>query len=98
MEGDNHKLLECICLIRMEYMMKTAKDKLNPKNLDAALALMEVTEIAERVLGSRLAAGQWLTRPAIALDHERPVDLLTSTAGIQAVKDLLTRMEHGVYS
>ncbi len=82
----------------MEYMMTTAKDKLNPKHSDAALALMEVTEAAERVLGSRLAAEQWLTRPAIALDRERPIDLLTSTIGIQAVKDLLTRMEHGVYS
>ena len=82
----------------MEYMMTTAKDKLNPKHSDAALALMEVTEAAERVLGSRLAAEQWLTRPAIALDRERPIDLLTSTTGIQAVKDLLTRMEHGVYS
>jgi putative toxin-antitoxin system antitoxin component (TIGR02293 family) len=98
MEGDDHKLLECICLIRMEYMMTTAEDKLNPKHSEAELALMEVTEAAEKVLGSRLAAEQWLTRPAIALDRERPIDLLTSTTGIQAVKDLLTRMEHGVYS
>ncbi|MEN9377227.1 MAG: hypothetical protein RL710_2384 [Pseudomonadota bacterium] len=78
--------------------MTTAEDKLNPKHSEAELALMEVTEAAEKVLGSRLAAEQWLTRPAIALDRERPIDLLTSTTGIQAVKDLLTRMEHGVYS
>jgi putative toxin-antitoxin system antitoxin component (TIGR02293 family) len=68
------------------------------KNSDVTLALIEVTETAERVLGSRLAAQEWLTRPAVALDHKCPIDLLNDAPGIQSVKDLLTRIEHGVYS
>jgi putative toxin-antitoxin system antitoxin component (TIGR02293 family) len=49
-------------------------------------------------LGTDELATHWLTRPAIALDGRRPIDLLATEAGIKAVKDLLTRMEYGVYS
>lgn len=67
-------------------------------NFDAAMALKEVTDIAIRVLGTDELAEHWLTHPALALDDRRPLDLLATAAGIQAVKDLLTRMEFGVYT
>lgn len=84
--------------VSAKTLERKESDRLNPKHSDAALALMEVTENAEKVLGSRLAAEQWLIKPAVALDRVRPIDLLTSAPGIEAVKDLLTRIEHGVYS
>ncbi len=61
-------------------------------------SLKKVHETAQRVLGTDELATHWLTRPAIALDGRRPIDLLATEAGIKAVKDLLTRMEYGVYS
>lgn len=64
---------------------------------DGREARAEVTVIATRVLGTSELAEHWLTHPALALDGRRPLDLLTTAAGIQAVKDLLTRMEFGVY-
>lgn len=72
--------------------------RLGPRHSDAAMALIEVTEMADRVLGSRSLAENWLTEPALALDGQRPLDLISSTPGIEAVKDLLTRMEYGVYA
>jgi len=72
--------------------------KLNPQHSDAALALIEVTSMAEQALGSKELAEEWLSKPALALDGERPIDLLTSAPGIEAVKDLLTRIEYGVYA
>ena len=71
---------------------------LGPRHSDAAMALIEVTEVAQRVLGSRELAERWLAQPALALDGQSPLDLLTSAPGIEAVKDLLTRMEYGVYA
>ena len=65
---------------------------------DAATTLKEVTEIAKRVLGTDELAEQWMGQPALALDRQRPLDLLTAAPGVQAVKDLLTRMEFGVYT
>ncbi len=36
--------------------------------------------------------------PAIGLDNRIPIDLLSTTAGVEAVEHYLTRMEYGVYS
>ncbi|MBK9573279.1 MAG: DUF2384 domain-containing protein [Rhodoferax sp.] len=74
------------------------ESRLGPRHSDAALALLEVTEIAERVLGTRKLAEQWLKEPAIALDGRLPLDLISTAPGIETVKDLLTRMEYGVYA
>ncbi len=72
--------------------------KLGPRHSDAALALLEVTDIAQRVLGNRKLAEQWLKEPSLALDGRLPLDLISTTPGIETVKDLLTRMEYGVYA
>lgn len=67
-------------------------------NYDTATALLEVADLAARVLGSRDLAEHWLSQPALALDGQRPQDLLTSAPGVAAVRTLLTRMEFGVYT
>jgi putative toxin-antitoxin system antitoxin component (TIGR02293 family) len=53
---------------------------------------------ATHVLGSQDEAEQWLRRPAIGLDQERPVDLLTTPAGVKLVEDYLERLEYNVYT
>lgn len=68
-----------------------AKATLDPR-------LTEVMAAAGRVLGSRAAAGAWLRRPAIALNNARPIDLLGTAEGVDAVRDLLVRLEHNVYT
>lgn len=72
--------------------------KLSPAHSGAALALLEVTDLATRVFGRSEDAEHWLSQKSLALDGERPLDLLTSAPGIDAVKDLLTRIEYGVYA
>jgi putative toxin-antitoxin system antitoxin component (TIGR02293 family) len=50
------------------------------------------------VLGSQEEAEKWLERPAIGLDQERPIDLLTTPAGVKLVEDYLGRLEYDVYT
>jgi putative toxin-antitoxin system antitoxin component (TIGR02293 family) len=57
----------------------------------------EVLAHATRVFGSQGEAEQWLDRPAIGLDHGKPIDLLRTHPGTRLVSDYLTRIEHGVY-
>ncbi len=38
----------------------------------------------------------WLISKPFSLHHQRPIDLLTSYEGIQAVINLLGRMQHGI--
>lgn len=60
--------------------------------------LAEVTKLAICVLGTRELAQAWLNTPALALDGQRPVDLLGNEPATKSVVDLLMRIEYGVYS
>ena len=62
------------------------------KRLDLILAR------ATALLGSRSEAERWLERPAIGLDRRRPIDLLSTTAGVELVENHLERLEYGVYT
>lgn len=58
----------------------------------------EILAHATRVFGSQAEAEQWLGRPAIGLDHRKPIALLRTHPGARLVGDYLTRIEHGVYT
>lgn len=58
----------------------------------------EVLAHATRVFGSQGGAEHWLDRPAIGLDHRKPIDLLRTHPGTRLVSEYLTRIEHGVYA
>jgi putative toxin-antitoxin system antitoxin component (TIGR02293 family) len=58
----------------------------------------EVLAHATRVFGSQAEAEHWLDRPAIGLDHRKPIDLLRTHPGTHLVSEYLTRIEHGVYA
>ncbi len=58
----------------------------------------EILAKATEVFGSQDEAERWLDRPAMGLDQRRPIDLLTTPAGVEMVEDFLTRLEYGVYA
>lgn len=58
----------------------------------------EILAQATDVFGSQEEAERWLERRAIGLDQRRPIDLLTTPAGIQLVEQYLTRLAYGVYA
>ena len=58
----------------------------------------EILGRATDVLGSQAEAEAWLDRPAMALDQRKPIDLLSTPAGVETVEDHLTRIEYGVYT
>jgi len=58
----------------------------------------EILTRATTVFGSRMAAEKWLAEPAVGLDQRRPIDLLSTPAGVELVEDFLGRIEYGVYT
>lgn len=58
----------------------------------------EILSKATELFGGQEAAENWLVTPAIGLEQRRPVDLLTTPAGVKLVEDLLVRMDYGVYA
>ena len=57
----------------------------------------ELMELCEQVMGSHDLAEQWMSRPAMALNYERPVDLMDTQDGRERVRVLLIQIEGGVY-
>jgi len=58
----------------------------------------EVFVRAVEVIGSESAAEAWMNEPCIGLDNEKPIDLVSTSAGAAAVKAHLNHIEHGVYT
>lgn len=58
----------------------------------------EIPAKAINTFGSQEKAEQWLRQSAIGLDQRRPIDLLSTPAGIELIEDLLGRIDHGVYA
>jgi len=52
---------------------------------------------ATEIFGSQEEAERWLDRPALALGGNRPINLLSTPAGIELVESHLERIEFGVY-
>lgn len=50
---------------------------------------------AEGLMGTRRSAELWLKRHVRAL-NAKPIDLLSSDAGLETVLEIIGRLEHGV--
>lgn len=77
---------------------KHEKGRLSTEQSSRAWQFAEILAQATDVLGNQEAAEAWMLEPAIGLDNRRPIDLLSSAAGAEAVEHHITRMEYGVYT
>lgn len=77
--------------------MKNKAEALSPEQSARALFYAEVLEKAQEVFGTRALAEEWMTRPALGLDGESPIDLLSNPVGYELVTDFLNRLDYGVY-
>ncbi|GHB12701.1 antitoxin [Modicisalibacter luteus] len=48
--------------------------------------------------GDNQRANKWLLNPVRGLGGHRPVDMISTSAGAEAVLDLIGRLEHGVFA
>jgi putative toxin-antitoxin system antitoxin component (TIGR02293 family) len=70
---------------------------LSPEQSGRIWKFAEILAKATDIFGSQEEAERWLKRPAIGLDDHRPIDLLSTPAGVELVEAHLERMEFGVY-
>lgn len=84
---------------RTAHRIKTEPDKLlDARTTDGIYRLESVRELAAEVMGSEEAANEWLTTEAMGLEFRKPIDLMSTSPGAEAVKTLLQRMKYGVYA
>ena len=68
------------------------------RTTDGIYRLESARAMAEEVLGSAEGANKWLDTEAMGLEFRKPIDLLSTSPGAEAVKTLLQRMKYGVYA
>jgi putative toxin-antitoxin system antitoxin component (TIGR02293 family) len=85
--------------LRTYQRRKDAPDKrLSQEQSGRAWKFAEILGRATDLFGSQDEAEEWMERPAMALDQRKPIDLLSTPAGIESVEEHLTRLEYGVYT
>ncbi|RMB56441.1 DUF2384 domain-containing protein [Dokdonia sinensis] len=72
------------------------KKRLTTSQTEKVLELSLLYEQGWEVFGDRSAFRKWLERPRYALGDKTPLSLLDTNYGIQTVKTLLGRIEHGI--
>ncbi|WP_417240558.1 antitoxin Xre/MbcA/ParS toxin-binding domain-containing protein [Celeribacter halophilus] len=76
------------------------KDISKPLSIEQSNRIWRFAKILGRaidVLGSKEEAEMWMNQPAFGLENRKPIDLLASAPGAEAVQDYLTRVEYGIY-
>jgi len=71
---------------------------LSPEQSGRTWKFAEILGRATTLFGSQAEAEEWMEQPAMALDQRRPIDLLSTPAGVESVEDHLGRLEYGVYT
>lgn len=75
------------------------KNRFNASQSERIVRIIRVFDRAVSLFeGDKKAAQKWLNEPNRGLDWKTPAELLSSETGAYEVLDLITRIEHGVYS
>ena len=77
---------------------KNSSDLLNVYSSEQILEIADVISRGIEVLGTLDNFTSWLHSDVRALNYAKPLDFLDTSFGTKLVKDILGRIEHGVYS
>jgi hypothetical protein len=65
---------------------------------ESAIRLLDIRTLAERVFGDTDKVEAWLTRPNASLSNQKPIDLLEDELGTAVVREMLERIDHGIFA
>lgn len=71
-------------------------DRLTTEESDRLARFMTILELCEYLFGDRHEAMDWLRSPMLSFNEAMPIDLLKTSAGSEAVNELLQRGRHGM--
>jgi putative toxin-antitoxin system antitoxin component (TIGR02293 family) len=94
------KISEQIEIVRLGERISVAEmhrvtDRAGTEILIRAL---EIKTLAYRVFGDEQKAESWLQRPNGSLSGQKPVDLLNDELGTAVVREMLERIDHGIFA
>ena len=97
--GLSHQDLAMILSVSTKTLEgKRGNDRLSDSASERLLKFAEVLALGKQVFNNQENFNEWLKRPLRPLGGRRPLDLMVNMYGLEVVRQLLGRIEHGVYS
>jgi putative toxin-antitoxin system antitoxin component (TIGR02293 family) len=99
MEMTQKSIIEALHIPPTTFLRRKKGGRLTTEESDKLYSLIEVLARSTDLFdGDRKAAVEWMTKKVPGLGHMRPIDMLDSHTNTEAVLDIITRLEYGVYS
>lgn len=92
-DGVPDRFLELIK--KLDAATEVAVESAQSENL---VRYLEIKTLADRVFGDEEKAEVWLHRPNASLSGQKPMDLLRDELGTAVVRELLERIDHGIFA
>jgi putative toxin-antitoxin system antitoxin component (TIGR02293 family) len=88
---------QCVGISPATWRRRVQSGCLSVQESDRLYRFASVLDLAIQLFeGDQAAAYVWLRRPQRGLANHRPIDLLVTSVGTEAIRDLIGRLEHGV--
>ena len=96
---DLASLARYTCIAPATYQRRVAAGRFKKDESDRIYRFAEVFNAANNLFeGDTDAARHWLRSEIAGLGNTKPVDMISTSAGTEAVLDLIGRLEHGVFA
>lgn len=92
------KMSNLIHVSHRTIQRKEAHELLNVYSTEQILEIAQVISRGIEVMGTIEAFVAWLHKDIRSLQYKKPLDFLDTSFGTSLIKDILGRIEHGVYS
>lgn len=74
------------------------EERFNTQESDAIYRLAMLLKLATELFDDEERALGWMRENVYGLGGKRPLDMVSTTVDVEIVKDLIGRLEHGVFS
>ncbi|MEO6583641.1 MAG: antitoxin Xre/MbcA/ParS toxin-binding domain-containing protein [Ferruginibacter sp.] len=95
---DYDKLATVLSVTRATLINKKGKDKFNPSVSEKIVSLADIYAFGYEVFEDEEKFNKWMFRPNTALGGEVPYFFIDNEFGREEIKNLIGRIEYGVYS
>src|SRR5450432_1567427 len=95
---DFDRLARALAVGRATLMNKKGSQKFNVKLSEQIVGLADIYSYGYTVFGDTLKFNDWMFRPNHALGGELPFNIVSSQFGREEIKNLIGRIEYGVFS
>ncbi|MBO9562731.1 MAG: DUF2384 domain-containing protein [Niastella sp.] len=95
---DYDKLAIALAVTRATLINKKGDEKFNTSLSERIVDLANIYSYGYEVFEDEARFNQWMLRPNMALGGQAPYDLIDNQFGREEVRDIIGRLDYGVYS